>query len=124
MALIVFAYAAYSYTDSYSKSIQPTSFRSFSVSGEGKTVAVPDVAQFSFGVITQGSKDITSLQRDNTSKTNKIINFIKASGVDEKDIKTQNYDLSPRYQTYGCENGICPPSEIVGYTLVRLFKLK
>lgn len=124
LMMLVFAYAAYSFVDSYSKSIQPGSFRSFAVSGEGKVVAVPDVARFTFSVITQGSKDIAILQRDNTSKVNKIINFIKASGVEEKDITTQNYDLSPRYQTYGCQNGVCPPSEIVGYTISQSVEVK
>lgn len=124
LMMVVFAYASYRYVDSYSDSIQPSAFRSFSVSGEGKVVAVPDVARFTFSVITQGSKDIASLQRDNTSKVNKIINFVKASDVDKKDIQTQNYDLTPRYQTYGCENGVCPPSEIVGYTISQTVEVK
>lgn len=127
IVLIAFAFASVSYVISYSKSIEPSSFRSFLVSAEGEALGIPDVAQFTFGVITQGGKDITSLQEENTEKTNKIINFLKDSGIEEKDIKTQRYDLEPRYQTYDCfkgENGPCPPPEIVGYTVTQRILVK
>ena len=66
--LLVFAYAAISYVNSYSQSIEPSAFRSFTVSGEGKITAIPDVAQFNFSVITEGGKDIAKLQKENTEK--------------------------------------------------------
>ena len=125
LVLLVVTYSVYSYVDSYSKSIQPSSFRSFSVNGEGKIVAVPDVAQFSFGLTTQGGKDIATLQKDNTNKMNKIITFIKSKGVDKKDIETANYSLEPRYQNFNCvEFRTCPPSEIVGYTMNQNVSVK
>ena len=129
LVLLVFAYSAYVYVDSYSKSIQPSSFRSFSVSGEGKVVTVPDVAQFSFGLLTQGGRDIANLQKDNTTKINKIIDFIKSSGVDAKDIETLSYNLEPRYQNYSCpsdgfESMPCPPSEIIGYSVSQSVSIK
>lgn len=130
LTLLVLAYSAYVYVDSYSKSIQPSSFRSFSVSGEGKVVAIPDVARFSFGLITQGGKDIANLQKENTNKINKIISFVKESGVDAKDIETLQYNLEPRYQNYSCpisnlEAGLpCPPAEIVGYSISQNVSVK
>ena len=36
------------------KSVDPASNRTFSVNGEGEALAVPDIAKFSFGVISQG----------------------------------------------------------------------
>ena len=54
--MIIFAYAATAYVNAFSRSIQPSSFRSFSVSAEGRIVAIPDVAQFSFSVKTEGGK--------------------------------------------------------------------
>jgi uncharacterized protein YggE len=82
-------------------------------------VAVPDVAQFSFGVKTEGGLNIGNLQAENTKKVNEAINFVKSNGVDNKDIKTTNYSLDPRYQYYSCpeSGGACPPPEIVGYTV-------
>ncbi|MEK7553199.1 MAG: SIMPL domain-containing protein [Patescibacteria group bacterium] len=127
--LFIFALSAMSYVNSYSKSIQPSSFRSFSANGEGKITAIPDIAQFTFSVITEGNKDIAKLQKENTDKTNKIINFIKSSGVADKDIKTQNYNLDPRYQYFSCpikQDSVepCPPAEIVGYTITQTIAVK
>lgn len=129
IVLLFAAYAALSYVKTYSRSIQPSSFRSFSVSAEGKIVAVPDVAQFTFGVKTEGGLNIADLQKENTEKVNKAIEFVKANGVEAKDIKTTNYSLNPRYQYYSCprpETGAtpCPPAEIVGYTINQTVSVK
>ena len=77
ISIIIFVFSFWNFTNSYSKSIEPSSFRSFSVSGEGKVVAVPDIAQFTFSVITEGGKNLTVLQKENTEKTNKAISFVK-----------------------------------------------
>ena len=99
--------------------------RSFSVSGEGKAVAVPDVAELSFGVLTEGGKNLTDLQKQNTEKMNRVIGFLKEEGIDDKDIKTRYYNISPRYQYFSCPpvplgsevSSVCPPSEITGYSI-------
>jgi uncharacterized protein YggE len=129
VALLVVAFSAWVYASSYSRSVEPGTFRSFSASGEGKVVAVPDVAQFDFTVVTEGGKDLGSLQADNTKKVNAAIDFVKGEGVDTKDVKTQSYNVSPRYQYYSCnhpESSVtpCPPSEIVGYTVNQSIQVK
>ncbi|OGF73187.1 hypothetical protein A2W54_01660 [Candidatus Giovannonibacteria bacterium RIFCSPHIGHO2_02_43_13] len=139
MAFIgVLSFAVLSYVQTYANSIEPGTYRSFSVSGEGKVVAVPDVAEFSFSVITQGGKDLGVLQKDNTAKVNKIIEFIKSKGVDAKDIKTENYSVEPRYANYTCKPVImasdsavaypvdrsCHPPDIVGYTITQSVSVK
>lgn len=78
LAIAIAAYSGFVYARAYSESIQPSSFRSFSVSGEGKVTAIPDIAQFTFGVVTQGGKDIAGLQKQNTEKMNALIGHIKA----------------------------------------------
>ena len=131
LAIVVSSFSAISYVRTYSDSIEPGTYRSFSVSGEGKVVAVPDVAEFSFGIITQGEKDLGSLQKENTTKLNKVIAFIKSNGVDAKDIKTQNYSVEPRYQ-YSNNCGLgpqyssnpCLPPEIVGYNIAQSVSVK
>lgn len=119
VTLVVFSVSLLGGLYTYYQAVKPSSFRSFSVTGEGKIVAIPDVAQFSFSVITEGGKDLDALQKQNTEKMNKAIAFVKASGVEAKDIKTQSYDVQPRYQYYGCprDGGPCPPADIVGYTV-------
>lgn len=133
ISILVLSFSAWSYTRSYSKSIEPSSFRSFSVSGEGKVITVPDVAEFTFSVVTEGGTDIAGLQSDNTKKINQAIAFVKSNGVDVKDIKTQSYNLTPRYQYYSCPGPIrsgnggvepCPPPEIVGYTIIQVVLVK
>lgn len=124
--IVVFSYAAWVYVDAFSKSIQPSSFRSFSVSGEGEVVTIPDVAQFTFKVVTEGKTNIEDLQTQNVEKTNNAIAFVKSQGVEGKDIKTQDFRLDPRYQYYNCSvrplgEGVepCPPPDIVGYTIIQ-----
>ncbi len=126
MALFAGAYASVSYVNSYGKSIEPSTFRSFAVSGEGKVVAVPDVAQFSFSVITQGGKNVADLQKQNTERVNKVIDFMKKNGIGAKDIKTERYNLEPRYQYFSCAEGgrVCPPPEIVGYSVTQTVSVK
>ncbi len=136
VAVLALGYASVSYVNSYDKSIQPSSFRSFSVTGNGKAVGIPDIAEFSFQVVTEGGKDVSSLQTQNTNSVNKAIAFVKSKGVDEKDIKTQYYNIDPRYQTYSCNPLIlqpgstsgnvqpCPPASIVGYTVTQSVDVK
>ncbi len=134
IGILVFAYAAWSYVGTYSKSAEPSSFRSFSVSGEGKVVTVPDVAAFTFSVVTEGGKNLSQLQKENIDKTNKAIAFVKNNKVDQKDIKTEGYNITPRYQYYDCdrqvqiypapESTLCPPPEIVGYTIIQTVGVK
>jgi uncharacterized protein YggE len=146
LAVLAVGYAALSFVHSYGESIQPSSFRSFSVSGQGKAIAIPDVAEFTFTIITQGGKDIASLQSQNTTAANKAIAFVKSGGVADKDIQTQYYNVSPDYQTYNCNiipqvyNGAssgsagsmigaspvrpCPPASIVGYTITQSVDVK
>jgi len=130
VSILVVAFSTVSFVSSYSKMIEPSSFRSFSASGEGKIVAVPDVAQFSFSVITEGGKNIGELQQKNTGLMNEAIDFVKSEGVETKDIKTQSYNIEPRYQYYSCPNpptgggGPCPPPDIVGYKITQTVSVK
>jgi len=105
----------------YARSVPPV--RTFSVQGEGEVVAIPDIALISASIVTEGGKDLGALQKENTEKGNRVIAFLKENGVDKKDIKTQSYSISPRYQNYSCgaeffgTSEPCPPSEIVGYSI-------
>lgn len=124
IGVLAVSYAAVSYVRTYSQSIEPSSFRSFTVSADAKVVAVPDVAAFTAAVITEGGLNLGALQEANVEKTNKVVAYIKANGVDEKDVKTEGYSVEPRYQYYGCETGACPPPRIVGYTVRQTVSVK
>jgi len=87
-------------------------------SGEGKVYTKPDVAFVDFSVVTQGVR-INDVQDANSKKMNKVIIFLKSSGVEEKDIKTTNYSLYPQY-TY--KNYKIP--QITGYQINQTVGIK
>jgi uncharacterized protein len=85
------------------------------VTGEGEVVAKPDTATFSFSVIEKG-EDATSTRALANTKTNAIIAFLKAEGIAENDIKTENYSVYPTYEWIEepCPIGMyCPGGESV-----------
>ena len=107
------------------QAVDPSAGRTFSVTAEGEVQTTPDVANFSFSVITEGGLGVETLQQENTEKMNAIITVVKARGVDAADIKTTNYSVSPRYtQYYRCDEAPCPPREIVGYTVTQNVAVK
>lgn len=123
------------YVKTYARSVPP--MRTFSVQGEGKVAAIPDIALISFSVLTEGGKDLAALQKENTEKGNNVIAFLKKSGVENKDIQTQSYTITPRYENYACDIRIlssgaprpdggeaCPPPDIVGYSVYQQVSVK
>jgi len=92
--------------------------REITVSGEGRTFAVPDIALIQLGVVTEGSK-IGDVVKENTEKMNNILKEIKTLGIEEKDIKTTTYNLAPRYEW--TEDG---KRIFKGYTLTQQISVK
>ncbi|MEK7658491.1 MAG: SIMPL domain-containing protein [Patescibacteria group bacterium] len=64
--------------------------------GQGKVFAKPDIALVSIGVQTQGMKS-NDVVTENNTKMNAITKAVKDLGVEEKDIQTTSYNLSPVY---------------------------
>ena len=89
-----------------------------SVTGEGKIYTKPDIAMVSISVVSEG-KRVIEVQNENTKKINKVIKFLKDSGIEEKDIKTINYNLSPQYVYEERKTPI-----IVGYSLSQVLEVK
>ncbi|MGB9743450.1 MAG: SIMPL domain-containing protein [Minisyncoccales bacterium] len=74
----------------------PDYYREISVAAEGKVFAQPDIAVLELGVKTEGSA-VEKVVKENTEKMNAILGEIKNLGVEEKDIQTTKYNLSPDY---------------------------
>lgn len=66
------------------------------VSGQGKVYAKPDVALINLGVKTSGLT-VASVTKANSEQMNAVIAAVKSLGIEDKDIQTQNYNLSPNY---------------------------
>jgi hypothetical protein len=75
-----------------------------SVTGSGEVLAVPDIGQFSFSVEAEG-ENASQAQEASGTKVNDIIAYLTSNGIEEKDIKTQNYNLYPKWRY---EERICP----------------
>ncbi|MBM7581705.1 uncharacterized protein YggE [Caldicoprobacter guelmensis] len=73
------------------------------VSGTDKVSVKPDVAYINVGVETF-MKDPKAAQQENAKIMEKIINKLKAMGVEEKDIQTSNYHVYPQYNYVGNKN--------------------
>lgn len=93
--------------------------RIFYVSAEGKAVVSPDIANLSFSVVSEGN-DPVALQDENNEKMQRALDHVKAQGVDEKDIKTAQYNLQPRYEFDEDRRR----SFISGYTLTQTVFVK
>jgi len=79
-----------------------------SVSGEGRVAAIADLAMVNIGVLSQGTTAI-DVKNQNNDKVNKVVAYIKAQGIDQKDINTSQFSF---YPTQDYNNGT---PRITGY---------
>jgi len=69
----------------------------FSISGIGTVYAKADIANITIGFRTETLKTAADATKESVEKMNSIVASVKDLGVEEKDIKTSNYSLSPVY---------------------------
>ena len=100
------------------KLLEQQNVNQVTVSGEGKVYAKPDVAIVSLGVTIQGLT-VTDVTIKNTDKMNAVIEAIKNLKIDEKDIQTTNYNLTPLYNWTEQQGRI-----FQGYTLDQNVQVK
>jgi uncharacterized protein YggE len=72
--------------------------RLITVSATGYATAEPDQARLSTGVTSEAetAKEAFAV---NSELMQKVINGLKESGIDAKDIQTSNFNVEPRYET-------------------------
>ena len=125
--MLVLALGMYAqYTWKQTQSIY--SATTISVSGEGEVTAVPDIGEFSFSV-TAESEEAATAQKESADKVNAILAYLTENGVEEKDIKTENYSLYPkyRYEQRPCAFGVsyCPGEQVQdGFTVNQSVRVK
>lgn len=72
-------------------------FRQVTITGQGKVSYQPDIAIVTLGVqIDKAPKAEDALAQLN-NKVNGIISAVKAAGVNDENIQTQNYSVMPQY---------------------------
>jgi uncharacterized protein YggE len=99
-----------------------------SVTGIGEVSAKPDLSTFSF-TIEAKEADAKTAQNKVAETEAAILAYLKESKVEEKDIKTDNFNQSPRYeypQTV-CTQWSCPPAgepKLIGYQVSETVTVK
>lgn len=124
-AFVLVAFAAVIYSYQYARFVgNAYPGKTFSVEGVGEIDSVPDVASFSVSVITEGGRNVADAQRMNTEKMNRINAYVKEQGIEAKDLKTSQYNVSPRYDYPPCKDGVCPRPAISGYSISQSLDVK
>ncbi len=119
------AYTYYAVTQARYTSNMPVSI---SVTGKGEIFAPSDIATFSFSVNAK-EVDVKTAQTKSADSVNKIVTFLKEKGIEDRDIKTSNYNISPQYEykQVVCTQWSCPPvgdPKIVGYSVEQSIEVK
>ncbi len=76
-----------------------TALRTLGVNGTGTVSVPPDIAYIYVGVHTEAEQAADAVSQ-NSAQTQKVIDALKAAGVEEKDIRTSNFSIYPM-QRYG-----------------------
>lgn len=102
---IIVALASYAYLTLKQSEGVYTGAAVITVQGEGEVMVRPDIGEFSFSVLAEGA-DAAEAQKKSAESINAVLAYLKEAGVEDKDVKTRDYYLNPKY-TY--ENTTCSP---------------
>jgi uncharacterized protein YggE len=99
--------------------------QTISVSETGEVYAKPDLAITSFSVLTE-ALTVAEAMESNTQKMNAVIEAIKAEGVEDKDLKTTNFSINPRYEYHDLSSSVYPSGKrvLVGYEVSQSLQVK
>lgn len=71
--------------------------RTLTVTGSGKVYLTPDIAYITIGVHTEGENAAETVASNN-AQAQKVIDALKAQGIDDKDIQTTNFSIYPQQE--------------------------
>jgi len=89
----------------------------FQVTGEGKVVAKPDMAEVTVGVEKTGGS-IKDLQNEVNKTVNNLVADLKKLGIEERYIKTTSYNVHPNHDWSSGRQ------RITGYTVFTQLQIK
>lgn len=106
---------------------QADTVNTITVSDSGSIYVKPDLAQVSVAVRTE-MDTVEAAVSENARKMNTVIETVKSEGVEEKDLKTTNFSIYPRYEyeKTTCTQYYCPQGEriLVGYEVFQSLEIK
>jgi uncharacterized protein YggE len=90
--------------------------RLLTVSGEGTVRAAPDMALITLGVVSEAEAAREALSA-NSQSMNRILDALKASGMEPRDLQTSGFSVEPIYSQPPADQDASAPfePEIVGY---------
>jgi uncharacterized protein len=86
------------------------------VAGEGRLLVSPDFATITLGVVTGGRMVAQALQANNVAMA-RVVRAMTALGIEERDIQTTNFSLSPQHPQ--AKDGSEDESRIAGYQVTN-----
>lgn len=87
------------------------------VSGSGVVQGAPDQAAITLGVVTR-AETAGEAQQENAAKATAIHNALTVLGIEDKDVKTKDYNFRPEYGREGNER------VVVGYTASNTIRVR
>src|SRR5258708_10305058 len=90
--------------------------RMLNIVGSAEVHAAPDAALVMTGVLTEGDTAAAALKA-NSATLAKVVEVIRSSGVEAKDLQTSGLSLAPRYQLDKLSSG--DRQRIIGYAAVN-----
>lgn len=100
----------------------------FTISDTGDVYSKPDLAVTTLSVLSE-KKTVTDAMSDNTEKMNAVIKSVKDNGVEDKDMKTVGFNITPVYEYQGstaCGYYPCPDGKrvLTGYQVTQSLQVK
>ncbi len=95
------------------------------VTGEAEVTTKPDIATVTF-TVREKAKTVPEAQKMVENKIKTALSELKVLSVEEKDIKTNSYNVYPEYENPVCNGYVCPPytPKISGYQVSQSVTVK
>lgn len=103
-------------------------YNTITVEGTGTAAMVPDTARITFTVM-ESATEVGAAQDAATKRTDDALASLEEMGIEERDVKTLSYNVSPKYEyaQQPCYPGmICPTGtpRIVGYDVTQTVEVR
>ena len=95
--------------------------RTISVTGFGEVAATPDIAHVTIGVRTVAETARAALSENSTTMAG-VLDAMRGTGIADRDIRTTNVSLHPRWGTEMTENG-SRVQVLTGYEATNLLRV-
>jgi uncharacterized protein len=93
---------------------------SITVAGTGESHGKPDFAQVQLGVVTEAPTAAEALRKNNEAMSQLIV-MIRKRGIEDKDLQTVQFNVSPRYKY---DKNQQEPPKIAGYQVTNEVHVK